>query len=113
MDCAVIYSEEALVDLQEITEFIAADNAGVAQRFANRLVDLAESLRSMPERGRPVKKWPGVRVVVLTPYLIFYRFERADNRVENCVFGMAREIRLPWSYDPRRTVHLPAASTFQ
>ncbi len=82
MDCAVIYSEEALADLQEITAFIAADNAGVAQRFANRLVDLAESLRSMPERGRPVKKWPGVRVVVLTPYLIFYRFERADNRVE-------------------------------
>ena len=56
MGCAVIYSEAALADLQEITAFIAADNADVAQRFANRLVDLAESLRSMPERGRLVKK---------------------------------------------------------
>jgi plasmid stabilization system protein ParE len=52
MDCAVIYSEAALADLQEITEFIAKDNAEVAARFANRLVDLAQSLRSLPERGR-------------------------------------------------------------
>ena len=51
MDCAVIYSEAALADLQQITAFIAADNAQVAERFANRLVDLAESLRSMPQRG--------------------------------------------------------------
>jgi addiction module RelE/StbE family toxin len=82
MDCAVIYSEAALADLKQITVFIAADDAEVAERFANRLVDLAESLRSMPERGRPVRKWPGVRVIVLSPYLIFYRFEKADNKVE-------------------------------
>ena|SRR5438067_1949103 len=66
MDCAVNYSEAALADLEQITAFIATDNAEVAERFANRLVDLAESLRSMPERGRPVKRWPGVRVVVGT-----------------------------------------------
>jgi toxin ParE1/3/4 len=82
MGCAVIYSEAALGDFQQITAFIAVDNPEVAERFANRLVDLAESLRTMPERGRPVKKWPGVRVVVLAPYLIFYRFERAKNIVE-------------------------------
>ena len=55
MDCAVIYAEAALADLQQITAFIARDDAEVAERFANRLVDLAESLRSLPERGRPVK----------------------------------------------------------
>jgi toxin ParE1/3/4 len=82
MDCAVIYSAAALADLEQITAFIAKDNAEVAERFANRLVDLAESLRSTPERGRPVKKWPTVRVIVLSPYLIFYRFERAAKTVE-------------------------------
>jgi len=82
MDCAVNYSEAALADLEQITAFIATDNAEVAERFANRLVDLAESLRSMPERGRPVKRWPGVRVVVLAPYLIFYRFDKQANTVE-------------------------------
>ena len=51
MDCAVVYSEDALTDLQEITAYIAADNVEVAERFANRLVDLAESLRRMPRKG--------------------------------------------------------------
>ena len=67
MDCAVIYSKAALADLQQITAFIARDNPEVAERFANRLVDLAESLRLLPERGRPLKQWPGVRVIVLAP----------------------------------------------
>ncbi len=82
MDCAVIYSEKSLADLQEITAFIAADNVEAAASFANRLVDLAESLRRLPERGRPVKRWTNVRVIVLAPYLIFYRFEAVANRVE-------------------------------
>lgn len=56
MDCAVIYSEKALADLHETTKFIAADGAEVAAKFANRLVDLAESLRRLPERGRAVKR---------------------------------------------------------
>jgi plasmid stabilization system protein ParE len=71
MDCAVTYSEAALADLGLITAFIATDNAEVAERFANRLVDLAESPRSIPEGGRPVKKCPGVRWLCWPPYLIF------------------------------------------
>ena len=51
MDCAVIYSEAALADLEQITTYIAADNVRTAERFANRLVDLAKSLRSIPERA--------------------------------------------------------------
>lgn len=54
MDCAVIYSEAALADLDGLTAYIATDNSEVAARFANRLVDLAESLRNMPGKGRPV-----------------------------------------------------------
>jgi addiction module RelE/StbE family toxin len=82
MDCAVVYSEAALTDLRQITAYIAADNAEVATHFANRLVDLAESLRNMPGKGRPVKGWPDVRVIVLSPYLIFYRFAKRENQVE-------------------------------
>lgn len=82
MDCTVVYSEAALTDLQEITAYIAADDVEVAERFANRLVDLAESLRTMPRKGRPVKDSPEVRVIVLSPYLIFYPFEKRGNQVE-------------------------------
>lgn len=82
MDYAVVYSEAALTDLQKITAYVAEDNVEAAKRFANRLVDLAESLRRMPRRGRMVKGWRNVRVVVLSPYLIFYQFEARENRVE-------------------------------
>jgi addiction module RelE/StbE family toxin len=82
MDSAVVYSEPALADLREITAYIARDNVEAAKRFANRLVDLAESLRRMPRKGRPVKGWTDVRVMVLSPYLIFYRFDVRENRVE-------------------------------
>ncbi len=71
MDCAVVYSEAALSDLHDITGFIAREDARRAKVFVNRLVDLAESLRRMPERGRPVKDRLDVRVVILSPYLIF------------------------------------------
>ena len=47
MDCAVIYSEAALADLEQITAFIAVDKVEAARRFANRLIDMAESLRPM------------------------------------------------------------------
>lgn len=82
MDCAVIYSQAALSDLRSISGFIAADDPKTAEAFANRLVDLAEALAHMPERGRPVKRWQDVRIVILSPYLIFYRFDRAARRVE-------------------------------
>jgi plasmid stabilization system protein ParE len=32
MDCALIYSKRALADLEQITKFIAVDNAEVAER---------------------------------------------------------------------------------
>jgi plasmid stabilization system protein ParE len=86
MDCTVVYSQRSLSDLHEITAFIAADNAEAAVTFGNRLVDLTESLRRMPERGRPVKNWKDVRVVVLAPYLIFYHFEMTSKRVEILCF---------------------------
>jgi plasmid stabilization system protein ParE len=82
MDCAVIYSTAALSDLRAITEFIANDDGRTAGAFANRLVDLAESLARMPERGRRVKGWNETRVVVLSPYLIFYRFDRSAGEVQ-------------------------------
>jgi toxin ParE1/3/4 len=82
MDRIVVYSAAALNDLRDITGYIAADNAKAAVRFANRLVDLAESLRRMPHRGRVVKGWPDVRVIVLSPYLIFYHLQQSENRVD-------------------------------
>ena len=80
MDSAVIYTEAALSDLRAIAAFIAEDDAKTARTFANRLVDLAESLARLPERGRRVKRWDDVRVVILSPYSIFYRFDSVSQQ---------------------------------
>jgi len=56
MDCAVVYSERSLSDLHDITAFIAADNAEAAVTFANRLLNLAESLRRPP--GQELEECP-------------------------------------------------------
>jgi len=60
MDCAVVYWGLLWQFLQQITAFIARDNLEVAERFANRLVDLAESLRF---RG-PATQKPAVAVAL-------------------------------------------------
>jgi len=101
MDCAVVYSERSLSDLHDITAFIAADSAAAAVTFANRLLDLAESPRRMPERGRPVKNWKNVRVVVLAPYLIFYRFEPETTMWRCCVSGTELGTRTLWKCNSR------------
>ena len=61
-----------LADLQQITAFIAADNFEVAERFANRLVDLAESLRfdtGARTTGEKVAWRPCARLVSLFDFL--------------------------------------------
>ena len=102
MDCAVVYSEESLSDLREITAFISADSREIAEAFANRLVDLAESLRRMPQRGRPVKGWADVRVVVLShPTSSSTASNRLQTELRFYAFGMAQEIPERWSGLPK------------
>ena len=81
MGRSVVYTEAELNDLGEITAYISADNPEAEKRFSNRLIDLAESLKRMPAKGRRVKGWTDLRVIVLSPYLIFYRLETEPNRI--------------------------------
>ena len=82
MDYQVILSALALEDLERIVSHIAADEAEAALRMGTRLLDLAESLYQLPHRGSGVRQRPGVRKVVLRPYLIFYRVNDEKRRVE-------------------------------
>ena len=42
-----------------------------AGRLGTRLLDQAETLCRLPHRGGPVRRRPGVRKLVLRPWLIF------------------------------------------
>jgi plasmid stabilization system protein ParE len=82
MDYKVILSPLAVSDLQEIVRYVAADDPAAAERLGLRLIGVAETLRKLPRRGHPVRRRPGVRKVVLTPYLVFYEVNDATQSVD-------------------------------
>ena len=81
MEYEVNITRAALRDLEEIHAFIARDNPSAAQTFGQKLLDGAESLRTFPERGGLVLQRPGVRFVVVHPYLIIYRIMEQSRTV--------------------------------
>ena len=73
MDYQVIIGQLAQRDLIEIHTFIAGHDPLVAQAFINRLIEEVKSLKTFPQRGGHLEEKPGVRFIVLRPYLIVYR----------------------------------------
>jgi plasmid stabilization system protein ParE len=62
-------------DLKQIRDFIAVENPSAAVRVAESLLNRAEGLATFPERGGLVRGRPGLRFIVVGPYLIFYRLD--------------------------------------
>jgi plasmid stabilization system protein ParE len=70
----VIWTDEALINLALIVDYIEQFDAPAAKRMADRLLMATDGLRDFPKRGRPAgpiyRELPGVR-----PYVIRYRVE--------------------------------------
>ncbi len=73
MGCKIIFSPQAIADLEEVVRHIARDDPATAARIGNALIDRVEILENFPLLGAPYPKRPGVRKLVSRPYLIFYR----------------------------------------
>ena len=78
----VVWTERALLRLQQIQGYIAEDQPKNAQRWIARLLDRGDSLSDQPHRGRPVPEYPvaEVREVREGDYRIIYRLH--TGRVE-------------------------------
>ena len=81
MGCKIIFSPQAIADLESAVRFIAEDNPGIAQRVGYALIDRVAVLESFPLIGSIYEKHPGIRKLVSRPYIIFYR----PRLEENCV----------------------------
>jgi plasmid stabilization system protein ParE len=75
MDYRLIYTKLAERDLEEIVCYIARDNVRAAGKIGLRLVEVAESLARFPYQGAPLRNREGVRKMLCTPYVIFYRVD--------------------------------------
>lgn len=71
----VVYTTEALADLDGIFSYIANHHPAVSEAFQIRLHAVIARVSRWPESAQEVTERPGVRVVPLIryPYKIFYQ----------------------------------------
>ena len=76
----LIWTEPALADLDEITEYVALDNPLAPLRFVQKAFDRVERLEAHPNSGKrpPELTRTHYREVVVAPCRIFYRVENDD-----------------------------------
>ncbi len=73
----IVWSENALHDLNEIRDYISMDSPVYALRVVERILDRVEQLGLLPCMGRVVPDAQGIplREIALTPYRIIYKVE--------------------------------------
>jgi plasmid stabilization system protein ParE len=64
----VVYTDEALHDLDDILKYIAANFPAAYQGFASRLQAVGLRIGQLPQSARPVTERSGVRAFGLFPY---------------------------------------------
>ncbi|MBQ1783530.1 MAG: type II toxin-antitoxin system RelE/ParE family toxin [Gammaproteobacteria bacterium] len=71
----VLWSEQALRDVEHIRDYIAQDSAVYAQAFIARLLHATRHLPDFPHSGRPMPEAndPGIRELIYQGYRIIYR----------------------------------------
>jgi plasmid stabilization system protein ParE len=81
MGCTIVFSPQAIADLESVVRFIARNNPGAALRVGDALIDRGAILRDFPDLGTKHPKRRGIRKLVSRPYLIFFRYrEKRESR---------------------------------
>ena len=90
----VIWTENALVDLNQIAEYIAISNLPAAKKLVDEIFTTVERLSRHPESGRkpPEIEHLHYREIILNPCRIFYKFEN-DTVFILYVMRQERELR--------------------
>jgi plasmid stabilization system protein ParE len=108
----VIWTEPALQDLDAIADYIALDNPLAARRLVQRVFEHVAQLEAHPESGshplelrRSSRRY---RQMVEPPCRVFYRYERASERVF-VLYVMRAEMRLRKSRLSKRDRENPTA----
>ena len=73
----LLWSPQALRDLEGIRDYIAIDSARYAALVIERIIDGVDRLSIFPESGRivPERNDPSIREVIVKPYRVVYRLK--------------------------------------
>ncbi len=69
----IVFTDEALGDIESIIDFIADSNPAAAERVGTTLLDHIQILSTFPLIGSFVSESGGVRRFIHAPYRIYYR----------------------------------------
>ena len=74
----IIWTEPALLDIEEIAEYIALDKPSAASLLVKNIFNTTDRLKQFPESGRkpPELKKSRYREIIVDPCRIFYRIEK-------------------------------------
>jgi len=74
MDYKVIWTDEALCDVEEIAQYIAKDSFFYASSFVTKIIDSTRRLKSFPLTGRivPEENDESIREYFVYSYRIIY-----------------------------------------
>jgi toxin ParE1/3/4 len=95
------WTEPAVLDLEDIRNYISRDSEYYAARFVEKIIEPVEGLEKLPKMGRFVPEAEGqnIREVLLHNYRIIYRVETECILVLSIIHG-ARDLRQrrpkPW-----------------
>ena len=87
MSCQIVFTDTAKSDLREIAISIAelAKDKIIAIRYVKELQESTKILETFPESGAiprdRILKSSGYRFIAHKDYLLFYLYEKAENRV--------------------------------
>ena len=90
----VLFTEDALVDLEVILDYVRADSPTAAKRFGTALLNHVELLQSFPRMGVPVPNRQDVRKLLHSPVRVYYRLHEDTKLIEILHFWHAAR-RLP------------------
>ena len=85
----LVWSPEALEDVEHIATYIARDSEWYAQAVARRVVDAAETLTQLPSRGRvvPEVQREEFREIFVYSYRLIYWVETGQVTIIAVVHG--------------------------
>lgn len=88
----VTFAPAAVQDVEEIGDYIHAENPAAAGRFIAALRARCERIGDAPHSGVPRSSlWPGLRSIAFQRYVIFYGTDGDAVRIERVLHG-ARDI---------------------
>jgi plasmid stabilization system protein ParE len=78
----ILFTEDALAELEALLSYIRADNATAAERLGRALLSHVELLQDFPRLGSAVAHRRNIRMLVHFPILIYYRIHEVQLLIE-------------------------------